>query len=98
MKKIISTVLFSALVAVSVMAHEDCKKSCKKACCQSKETGAKPTSEATPTTTEHSHAGCNHGQTAAPTESASTPAAKQCSGSATPGKPCCASKGTPEKK
>lgn len=98
MKKIISTVLFSAFIAVTVMAHEDCKKSSKKACCQSKEAGAKTTSEATPTTTEHSHAGCNHGQAAVPTETASTPAAKQCSGSATSGKPCCASKGASEKK
>ncbi len=97
MKKIISTVLFSAFLAVTVMAHEDCKKSSKKACCQSKEAGAKTTTEVVPTTTEHSHAGCNHAHAATTTETVAAPTAKQCSGSATAGKPCCASKATPEK-
>ena len=90
--------MFSAFVAVTVMAHDGDKKSSKKACCQSKEACTKKTADATPTTTEQSHAGCNHAHGATSTETGSAPAAKQCSGAASTGKPCCASKAASEQK
>jgi hypothetical protein len=52
----------------------------KKRVVNQKKLCTKKTADATPTTTEQSHAGCNHAHGATSTETGSAPAAKQCSG------------------